>query len=261
MADDWVAERLRGSVLTYEAGQWLPLMRGDVVSDDRYIKTLGNGRVQFRRGDETIALGGHTMVQILDRSGQQFTNVHQHYGQVAVEAEKRDLTHFAVVTPHLVTVVKGTIFTVYSGHANATVSVERGQVNVSDPDSGTNVDIAPGQGVSVDPYGRFDVTAQDGGALPVVHDAGGAAIGHEPNGVGHGPSPTNRAPFSRADENAVLGGNGKSADGNSNAGDVRSSQGGSSSSAGSPGDSHRDSNNGVEGNGNAHGNGGNGRGN
>ena len=43
IADDWVAEKLRGSVLAFEAGEWVPLHRGDIVSDDRYVKTLGDG--------------------------------------------------------------------------------------------------------------------------------------------------------------------------------------------------------------------------
>ena len=106
MADEWVAERLRGTVLTYQNGEWVALKRGDVVADERYIKTLGDGRVQFTRGAETIDLSGHTLIQILDRDGQNFTNVHQHYGEVAVEAERQNVNHFAIVTPYLAAIVK-----------------------------------------------------------------------------------------------------------------------------------------------------------
>jgi hypothetical protein len=187
-ADDWVAERLRGSVLLLQDGEWLPLQRGDVVSDEHYIKTLGNGRVQFTRGAESIELSGHTLVQILDRDGAQFTNIHQHYGEIAIEAEKRNVNHFAVVTPYLAALVKGTQFVVQSGSAGASVSVERGQVNVADPKTGTSVDISPGQGASVDPAGAFRVSAAGGGELPIIHDAAGVVVearqSGKPNGVG-----------------------------------------------------------------------------
>ena len=168
LADDWVAERLRGSVLILKGGEWAALQRGDVVSDDSYIKTLGNGRVEFTRGAEMIALAGHTMIQIIDGNRAKFTNVHQHYGQVTVEAEKKDVNHFAVLSPFVAAIVKGTQFTVRSGASGASVSVDRGTVGVTDPVSGSSVEISPGQGASIDPNGHFHVTAANGAELPVI---------------------------------------------------------------------------------------------
>ena len=168
LADDWVAERLRGSVLILKGGEWTALQRGDVVSDDSYVKTLGNGRVEFTRGAETIALAGHTMIQIIDGNRAKFTNVHQHYGQVTVEAERKDVNHFAVLSPYVAAIVKGTQFTVRSGASGASVSVDRGTVGVTDQVSGSSVEISPGQGASIDPSGQFHVTAANGAELPVV---------------------------------------------------------------------------------------------
>ncbi len=57
-ADDWVAAKLRGRVLQLVGAEWQPLARGDVVSDDRVIRTLASGRVDFERGAEVISMGG-----------------------------------------------------------------------------------------------------------------------------------------------------------------------------------------------------------
>lgn len=270
LADDWVAERLRGSVLALEDGQWVPLQRGDVVSDDRYIKTLGNGRVQFTRGAETIDLAGHTMVQILDRDGQQFTNVHQHYGQVAVEAERRDVNHFAVVTPHMASIVKGTQFVVRSGSTGASVSVDRGQVNVADPKSGTSVDITPGQSASVDPTGSFTVSATGDAELPLIRNSAGQVIEAQGGGSqgmstssdgeanrGNGSGGSSSTARANADGDGDSGsGKGNSANaGNGNAGGNNGNSSGNHGH-GSAGGNSNNGHSGENGNAGGHGNGG-----
>lgn len=257
LADDWVAERLRGSVLAFEDGQWVPLQRGDVISDDRYIKTLGNGRVQFKRGAETIDLAGHTMVQILDRDGQQFTNVHQHYGQVAVEAEKRDVNHFAVVTPHVASIVKGTQFVVRSGSSGASVSVDRGQVNVADPKSGTSVDITPGQSASVDSVGIFSVSATGDAELPVIQNSAGEVIESQQSGRSESASTRSGG---EANSGNGTGGNSSTASGNGN-GDSGGGKGnsgteGNGNAGGNHDNGHGGGNNNARGNGNGNSDGG-----
>lgn len=169
-------------MLVYQAGEWVPLQRGDVVSDDRYIKTLGNGRVQFTRGSESIEVAGHSLIQILDRDGQRSTSVHQHYGKIAVDVDKRDVNHFSVTTPYLAAIVKGTQFAVQSGSTGASVSVDRGQVNVADPETGTSVDISPGQGASVDPAGAFKVSATGDAELPIIRTSAGGVTGAQQSG-------------------------------------------------------------------------------
>ena len=69
LADDWTAVRLRGEVFVYRDG-WVKLERGDVVSDDSIIRTVGRGRVSFERGAETIDLLPDSQMRILDQTGQ-----------------------------------------------------------------------------------------------------------------------------------------------------------------------------------------------
>lgn len=275
-ADDWVAERLRGSVLILNDGAWTELKRGDVVSDDSYIKTLGNGRVDFTRGAERIEMAGHTMIQIIDGSRAKFTNVHQHYGQVAVEAEKKDVNHFAVVTPYLAAIVKGTQFVVKSGSTGGSVSVDRGTVGVSDPITGNSTEVSPGQGASVDPRGNFTVSAEAGVALPKVqniapvrnpnsgNNAGGnnngRAIGlDEDRNNGNGNRGSSGNSGGSASSNGINNGNasGNASNGNGNAGGSGNNSAGSDNAGGNGnnGNGASNGNSGANGGGNGNSNG------
>ena len=113
-------------------GQWSRLNRGDVVSDDRVIRTLGGGNVEFQSGAETVAMGPGTQAQIVDRKGQLYTTVVEQVGTVSISAEARQVQHFAVETPFLVAVVKGTMFTVVTNTTASRVVVSRGLVAVTD---------------------------------------------------------------------------------------------------------------------------------
>ena len=107
-ADDWVAAKLRGQVLQLVDDQWTPLQCGDVVPDSRVVRTLSNGFVELVRGQETLDLSPDTQVQIFDKSGAKpFTTAKQYFGSVSVEAEVRNVQHFAVDTLYLAAVVKG----------------------------------------------------------------------------------------------------------------------------------------------------------
>lgn len=174
IADDWVATKLRGPVLTLVAGDWVKLTRGDVVSDDRVIRTLKGGRVTFKRGAETIDLGGDTQVQIIDRTGRKFTTVKQYFGSVAVEADVRQVQHFSVQTPHLAAVVKGTRFVVVSGKSGAKVEVRRGRVAVEDRDTHQSTLVSAGQAVSTSDGAPLTVSGR--GDLPVVLGANGRPV-------------------------------------------------------------------------------------
>jgi uncharacterized membrane protein YgcG len=174
MADDWVATKLRGRVLQLVDNQWQPLGRGDMVSDDRVIRTVKNAKVTFQRGNEIIDLGGDTQIQIHDRSGKQFTTVQQYFGTVAIKADVRQVQHFAVTTPHLAAVVKGTRFTVVSGNTGAKVSVQRGHVEVEDSDTHQSTMLAVGQSAQTSDGTPLAVAGK--GELPTVYAANGKPV-------------------------------------------------------------------------------------
>ncbi len=173
-ADDWTAARLRGSVFANDIAaptKWVKLARGAVVSDDRTISTLANGSVDFVRGSETVSFGPNTQARIVDRTGQSYTTVVQQSGSVTIAAEARRVQHFAVQTPYLVAVVKGTEFTVTTGTTGSTVAVARGLVGVTDLLSHRSVNVAAGQTANADAAGRLTLSGAANAALthPVVN--------------------------------------------------------------------------------------------
>jgi hypothetical protein len=160
LAADWVAVKLRGHVLQLIDSQWEPVARGDVISDDRVIRTLKDGRVELQRDNETIALAPDTQIQIRDKAGKKFTTVTQHFGAVSIEADVREVQHFAVETPYLAAVVKGTRFTVTSDDKGASVKVARGLVDVVALATGAHADIPAGQTIKVSASAAIVITGR-----------------------------------------------------------------------------------------------------
>jgi len=174
MADDWVAVKLRGNVLAQQDGQWVHLVRGDVVADSRTIRTMADGVVEFTRDGETIDVLGNTQLQIHDRSGQRFTTVEEVAGEVAITANVENVKHFAVDTPFMVAVVKGTKFTVTSDSAGTQVDVTRGKVGVEDLVDHTFVDVLVGQHASGGDGHPLTVTGT--GVLQPITNAKGKVV-------------------------------------------------------------------------------------
>jgi len=203
LADDWTAVKLRGAVLAVDAhdqSQWVKLKRDDIVAGARTVRTLTSGNVEFQRGNETVAFGPNTQAAIADRQGSRpYTTVVQQMGTVAVEADVRQVQHFAVETPYLVAVVKGTVFTVTTDKHGSQVKVNRGLVEVTGTADHHSVMVAAGQTASASASGEIAVSGTANAALthPVVNgviedgadDSGavgklGGALGHTVGDVG-----------------------------------------------------------------------------
>ncbi len=198
MADDWVATKLRGGVFAFDGAGWVKVERGTVISDNRVIRTLLSGRVAFTRDGETIEMGGGTQISIRDKSGRRFTTVDEHYGLVTIEAEVENVQHFAVKTPYLAAVVKGTKFSVRVRDGKAKVEVSRGRVEVEDLERGLKVNVVPGQSASagdtpleISGSGQLDtIVTLDGkpAVVPTVESPGhsGSVSGQSANRAGGG---------------------------------------------------------------------------
>ena len=228
MADDWSVERTRGQAAQQIDGSWVPLARGDIVPDNRLLKTESDGRVGLRRGAESIEMGGDTQIRVHDAGDAMMTTVIQDYGTVAVEAERRNVQHFSVQTPFLAAVVKGTRFTVTFEDDVAQVSVERGTVQVQDQLHSLVADITPGHDASVSNDQPLAVTGS--GATPIYAFEGQTAVAIV--------TPADSTSASHADVTGA--GNGNNGNGNSN--DAENGNGNSGNHG-----------NGNNGNGNTHG--------
>ena len=281
-ADDWEVTRVRGGVFVLTGGQWEQLLRGSVVDDDRVIKSAPGSRATLVRGSEAIEIGPDTTIQVEDAGG--YTTVYNHAGMVGVDAEARNVQHFAVQTPFLAAIVKGTAFVVRSDSRQSTVAVTRGNVEVDDEVHGTSVNLVAGQEVSsgVAPITTAQVVplsqslppppapvarpVADAAANSQASSAGSAADngagrgngngnGSENSGAGGG----NRKGNSGSNGSEPGGGNenGNSSNGNGNGGSGRGNSGsGDSGAANGNGNGSGNSGNGAaNGNGDTSGNG------
>lgn len=181
-ADDWTATKLRGNVLAndvHSAGQWVHLKRGDIVSDARVIRTMAGGNVVFTRAAETISMGPNTEAQIVDKTGRRYTTVMQHFGKVAIEAQVQNVQHFAVETPYLIAVVKGTQFTVSSDKAGSRVAVVRGLVAVTNLLSKATTMVPAGQQLTETAAGRTTISgkADQAATHPIINGVVEDAVG------------------------------------------------------------------------------------
>jgi len=207
-ADDWVAQKLRGKVLELVDGAWQPLVRGDAVPDGHVVRTLGNTRVLFRRGTETVELGPDTQVAFFHRASDGFTTVKQYFGEVKVEADIENVRHFAVQAPQLVAVVKGTVFVVRSDDRGASVEVIRGAVAVTSAADHSSVTVRAGQEASSGETGTLTVSGT--GTLPTVVDAKGKPLDTTDDSVKVTKSRSNGKNSDKSDKDKS--GNGKSDD-------------------------------------------------
>ena len=173
-ADDWVVIKLRGGVEQQIEGNWAELKRGDVVSDDRLIRTQADGHVDLQRDQEVVTLGASTQIRIHDETGARFTTVEQSSGSVEVDAEIRNVQHFSVETPYLAAVVKGTHFVVTAAPTGGSVTVSRGFVAVVSKASQHSTTVTVGQTASVDP--QSDLTVAGSGTLPAILGADGQPV-------------------------------------------------------------------------------------
>lgn len=238
-ADEWIAQKLRGTVMVLVDGAWVKLERGALIPDDRVIRTMG-GRITLTRGAETIELGPNTQIQIFDKEGRKpFTRVKEYFGRVAVEAEVREVQHFAVQTPHLVAVVKGTRFVVISDETSSAVDVERGSVAVQSTETQTNVLLGVGQSAEAGLNMALEVSGK--GELPAVLDASGKPV--QPGAAANAADAA-----SNAGGNAGNGG-GNAGNGGGNAGNGGGNAGGNSGNGG--GNSGNDGGNSGNGGGNS----------
>ncbi|WP_189425036.1 FecR family protein, partial [Devosia pacifica] len=149
LAGEWRVDSLRGLVFVHQDAAWTPLELGDVITDDQVIRTLASGRVELVRDAERIELAGETQLAVREARQRKFTTVQQYYGKVTIDAEAQNVQHFAVQTPYLAAVVKGTRFTVISRNGRSEVEVERGRVQVDDTVHRVRVDITRGQSARV----------------------------------------------------------------------------------------------------------------
>ncbi|MFK0332803.1 hypothetical protein ACIQUB_16940 [Rhizobium sp. NPDC090275] len=261
-SNDWVVVKTTSQVkVTVDQSTWTDVHVGDVVPNKAWLSTGPRGRLQLTRGVEAISLQPGTLASITT-SGffSRKTEVLQQVGSIDLEIEKRSQPHTTVQTPFLAAVVKGTIFHVTVGKTKASVSVDRGLVEVTSFASGQRSNIGPRQSAAVDRKQGMTVSGQVEPSIVSVPRSAAriSAIGQVK--PGEGPVTAGRASAGEAasdSKSSKAGGNGNA--GHNGSGNDKGNNGNGNGNGG--GNGHAGGGSGNSGNGSGAGNGHNGGGN
>jgi len=254
---------------TVDKKTWVPVSGGMAIPNKAWISTGPRGRLELERGVEKVAFGPGTLAAIITEDGlfSRKTNVVQQKGSLSLDIEKRSKPHTYVHTPFLAAVVKGTSFQVTVTARDASVSVERGLVQVSSFTSGQSTNLGPGQQATVDQNQTMSVAGVN--SAPSVQASAPSQASIAPAGqtsrIG-AEAPAAGGASASTSTNSGKGngggnGNGNSGNGNGNGGgNGNGNSGNGNGNGGGNGNGNSGNGNGNSGNGNGNG-GGSGNGN
>jgi hypothetical protein len=163
----WHVSRFSGDVwLVAPGAQRASLSQEAALSPGDTIRTGPNGRVLLTRGAESMMVAPNSVVGLPSEGKDGMsTTIAQQAGSILLDVEKRNVQHFAVETPYLAAVVKGTQFRVTVTPSGANVAVSRGQVEVADFRSGQIAQVLPGQTAKVSASGQTGLSLSGSGTF------------------------------------------------------------------------------------------------
>ncbi len=149
-ADPWHVKQWTGSVwVGSDKAQLASLGPATDVPGGATVMTGEDARLFLVRGTQTMLIGPNTVVTLPDSDSKGITTVLEQAGEVTFDVDHQEVKHFAVETPYLAAVVKGTNFTVRVDDQVGTVAVNRGLVEVQNLKTGDSVDTPVGQTAEV----------------------------------------------------------------------------------------------------------------
>ncbi|WP_119306703.1 FecR domain-containing protein [Cohaesibacter haloalkalitolerans] len=169
----WTVKKVTGLAYIAEKGATaIKVRQGSILAPGQTLSTSNRTRLLLTRGKERIQVGPGTIMAIPPDKYIQpgKTLILQQSGQLQLSVNKKDVQHFAVKTPYLTAVVKGTTFTVDVAKNRSNVSVHNGRVEVSDGATGNTTEITRGQTASVtqSATGKTEMNVTAAGAKPAV---------------------------------------------------------------------------------------------
>ena len=158
-AGGWTISEASGRVVVRDAGGDRPAGRGTAVAAGATLMTGPGARAVVVRGDDFVTVSANSRIRVPDAA--QATGLFQmvsEWGTSVFKIRKQAKPHFAVQTPYLAAVVKGTTFSVTVGRAGASVQVTEGAVEVATGDGGARDLVRPGAVASVSAGDRYRLT-------------------------------------------------------------------------------------------------------
>jgi hypothetical protein len=144
-APGWTISESSGKVSVVSTGVVKVAVRGGALTTGDFVTTGANGRAVLVRGEEYLVVAPNSRIRVADpaKSGG-MTQIIEHFGNVIYKIKKMTMPHFAVETPFLAAVVKGTTFSVTVTEKGASVQVVEGKVEVATRDGGASYMVLPG---------------------------------------------------------------------------------------------------------------------
>ena len=175
--ENWRVSEKSGTVSILHSGVSRIALQGNGVATGDLVSTGANGRAVLVRGQEYVVVAPNSRLRIADpaQSGG-VVQIIQDVGNVIFKIKRMATPHFAVQTPYLAAVVKGTTFSVTVGEAGASVQVIEGAVEVKTSDGLASELIKPGMIAAVSASDRFSLRV-DGDTSHVVRSPSAPASG------------------------------------------------------------------------------------
>ncbi|MFL6848534.1 MAG: FecR domain-containing protein, partial [Sphingomicrobium sp.] len=148
----WIVSQLSGDARVVHPGLQPASLKAQTRLDpgDRIVTGL-TGRATLTRGADYIIVAPHSELQLPTTPAPTgFTRVIQNIGTMLFKVKHTGIPHFAVDTPMLAAVVKGTTFTVVVGPDRSAVQVIQGKVEVTAMDGGMSRLVEGGKTVFID---------------------------------------------------------------------------------------------------------------
>ena len=164
----WTLSEASGPVTVASSGLIRVASRGATLNAGDVIATGAKGRAVLVRGQEYLVVAPGSQIKVADpaKSGG-MTQIIEQIGNVVYKIKKMTMPHFAVETPFLAAVVKGTTFSVTVTERGASVQVLEGRVEVETRDGGARYLVLPGDigSVAGTAPGRLNVQGRETRAI------------------------------------------------------------------------------------------------
>jgi len=149
LAEDFTVTATSGKVTVIEHGRPAPLSIGAKLSPPVEIRTGADGAVDVRQLGSLLHIGPNSTIALPEASaaGTAVDKIKQSAGYVLYNIKSRKEHPLSVETPYLVSVVKGTVFTIAVEEHAATVALMEGALDISAPGVAEHVLLKPNQSI------------------------------------------------------------------------------------------------------------------
>jgi hypothetical protein len=164
----WRISETAGAVSVRRGTEIKPAARNAVLAPGDAVVTGPGGRAVLVHDRDFVTVSANSRVSVpLVQEATGFTRIVQDIGNAIFRIEKLKVPHFAVKTPYLAAVVKGTTFSVTVDGSGTSLQVVEGVVEVATLDGGAKDLIRPGTVATIGAADLYRLQVQGDGARTI----------------------------------------------------------------------------------------------